>query len=162
MGRIRRLAGRRKSGKASTWPKRRRPNAARFADCISRGAGSSDPEGIVMRLHRLVDEVRRSSAVALVIAMMACGNGKPNGTTPAPSTAPSANGNQGFSDSGSTPCSSASGGQGSSGSDAEPGAEADAESEGDASQSTSEAGDGSSEPDAAPACVKGQVTPDEV
>ena len=115
-----------------------------------------------MRLHRLVDEVRRSSRVALVIAMTACGSGKQSAATPAPSAVPSANGNQGSSDSGSTPGSSASGGQGSSGSDAEPGAEPDAESEGDAALSTSEAGDGASAPDAAPSCVKGQVTPDEV
>jgi hypothetical protein len=117
---------------------------------------------MVMRLHRLIDEARRSSGVALVIAMTACGNGKQSAATPAPSVAPSANGHQGFSDSGSTLGSSASGGQGSSGSDAEPGAEPDAESEGDAAQSSSEAGDDSSAPDAAPACAKGQVTPDEV
>jgi lysophospholipase L1-like esterase len=112
-----------------------------------------------MRRRRLED-VRRSSALALVIAVSACGNVARDGTTPAPSVASSANDNHGASDSGSMSGSSSSGGQVSSGSDAESSAEPD--SGGDAAQSASEAGDGSSEPDAAPACVKGQVTPNEV
>ena len=111
-----------------------------------------------MRLRRLVEGVRHCRELALVVGIAACGNGTQGVTTPAPSIVPSANGNPGVSDSGSTPGSSSSGGQVSSGSEAESGAE----SEGDAAQSTSEAGDDASEGDAAPSCVKGQVTPDEV
>jgi hypothetical protein len=111
-----------------------------------------------MRLRRLVEGVRRCRELALVVGIAACGNGTESVTTPAPSIVPSAHGNPGVSDSGPTPGSSSSGGQVSSGSEAESGAE----SEGDAAQSTSEAGDDASEGDAAPSCVKGQVTPDEV
>ncbi|HTB76012.1 MAG TPA: SGNH/GDSL hydrolase family protein [Polyangiaceae bacterium] len=117
-----------------------------------------------MRLCKLVEGVRRSGQLALVVAMAACGNGTQSAATPPPSVAAPANGNHGSSDSGPTPGSSSSGGQPSSasGSEAESGAEPDAESEGDALQSASDGDDGASEVDAAPSCVKGQVTADEV
>jgi hypothetical protein len=119
---------------------------------------------MVMKLCRLVEEAARSPALALVLAMTACGTASGGSPTPASSVPPSANGGQGSpsdSDSGSTLGSGAPGGPPvSSGSGTD--AEAVAESDGEAPQSSSEAGDAASAVDAAPLCVKGQVTPNEV
>jgi hypothetical protein len=115
-----------------------------------------------MRLRRLVEEVaRRSSAPALVAAMIACGTANPGGTTPASSVPPASNDDQGA-DSGAALGSDASVAPPvPSGDDGESGAATSADSGSDAPQSA-EAGDDASGPDAAPACVKGQVTPNEV
>ena len=117
-----------------------------------------------MRFRSLVEEVaRRSSALALAAAMIACGTASPGGTTPVSSAPPSRSGDQGAtSDDGSGLGSDASVDPPvSSDSDAEPGAVPGADS-GDAQPGPSEAGDDASGPDAAPSCVKGQVTPNEV
>jgi hypothetical protein len=112
-----------------------------------------------MRVRRLVEEVaRRSSALPLLAVVMACGTASP-GATPGSSVPSSANHERGAaSDSGSALGSDASVAPEVPGSDAEPAADSGSEP----SQRPSEAGDDASGPDAAPACVKGQVTPNEV
>jgi hypothetical protein len=119
-----------------------------------------------MKLRWLVEEVaRRSSALTLLAVIMACGTASPGGTTPASAVPPSANDDPGAAaDSGAVLGSDASvGPEVPSGSDAESGVDSGSGS----SQASSEAGDDASGPEAsgpdtAPACVKGQVTPNEV